>query len=81
MIQIQFERDRQRAAAYDGDTLVGFCEIQTTDNAWTIVHTEVDPAYGGQGIARKLVQAICEQAEKENAEIVPVCTYAKRVLR
>ncbi len=55
MIKIIFERDKQRAAAYDGEKTVGFCQVQISDREWTITHTEVDPAYGGKGISRKLV--------------------------
>lgn len=80
MIQIRFEKDKQRAAAYDGDALVGFCEVQVVDGEWTIPHTEVDSAYGGQGIARKLVLCAAEQAERVGVKVIPVCPYAKQVL-
>ncbi len=79
MIQIRFEKDKQRSAAYDGDTLAGFCEVQITDSAWTILHTEVDSAYGGMGIARKLVLCVAEQAEREGVKVIPACSYAKKV--
>ncbi|WP_281679504.1 GNAT family N-acetyltransferase [Synergistes jonesii] len=80
LIRISFEKDKQRAAAYDGSAFVGFCEVQMTGESWTIVHTEVESAYGGRGIAKKLIRCVCEQAEKEKADVVPVCTYAKKVL-
>lgn len=80
MIQIQFEREKQRAAAYDGAALIGCCEVQVSETTWTITHTEVDPSYGGQGIARKLVLCVVEQAKKEDAKVIPVCSYAETVL-
>ena len=80
MIQIRFEQENQRSAAYDGEVLVGFCTVQMADNCWTIHHTEVDPAYGGQGIARKLVLCVEERAKKIGVEIIPLCSYAKRIL-
>lgn len=79
MIRIQFEKEKQRSAAYDGAVLIGRCEAQMSGTTWTITHTEVDPSYGGQGIARKLVLCVAEQAEKEGAEVIPVCSYAKKV--
>ena len=81
MIEIRFEREQNRSAAYDGNRLIGFCEVQMTDCTWTIPHTEVDLAYSGQGIARKLVLCVAELAEKENIKIVPICPYAKSILR
>lgn len=80
MIQIRFEQKKQRAAAYDGAALVGRCEVQVSDTAWAITHTEVDPSYGGQGIAKKLVLYVVHQAHKEDAPVIPVCPYAKSVL-
>lgn len=80
MIQIQFEQEKQRAAAYDSATLIGRCEVQMSDTTWTITHTEVDPSYGGQGIARKLVLCVAEQAEKVDVKVIPACSYAETVL-
>ena len=46
------------------------------DGKWVIDHTFTDPAYGGQGIAGKMVQCIAEAAQEKNVIIVPVCSYA-----
>ena len=80
MIKIIFERDKQRAAAYDGEKTVGFCQVQISDREWIITHTELDPAYGGKGIARKLVMNVVERAGNEGAKVTPVCSYAKKVI-
>ena len=80
MIQIRFEKENTRAAAYDGTARIGVCTIKQMAAGWEIPHTEVDPAYGGQGIARKLVLCVAEQAEKEGVRIFPTCSYAKKVL-
>lgn len=81
MIEIRFVREQNRSVAYDGDRLIGFCEVQMTNRTWTIPHTEVDSSYGGQGIARKLVLCAAEQAEKEGVGVIPICPYAKSILR
>ena len=49
---IQYEADSNRSAAYDGDHEIGECNYSVSGNTWTIYHTAVDPAYGGQGIAK-----------------------------
>ncbi|MBP3852192.1 MAG: N-acetyltransferase [Erysipelotrichaceae bacterium] len=79
MIDIHFEKDQQRAAAYDHGKQVGVCEIQIVDKEWTIMHTKVDPAYGGQGIGKALVQCVYDQGKKEDANIILVCSYAKNL--
>ena len=63
-----------------GDEVIGECEFESEDDTWTILHTGVDEAYGGRGIAKKLVISVAEAAIKYNKKIVPLCTYAKKVL-
>ncbi|ADY13079.1 GNAT family N-acetyltransferase [Sphaerochaeta globosa] len=45
-----------------------------------IDHTYVSAELRGQGIARQLVLLAVEQAQKEGRLIVPLCSYAARVL-
>ena len=80
-MQIVFEPEHFRSAAYDGETRVGVAEFDAQDERWVITHTEVDPAYGGQGIARKLIEALIEAARSSGAKIVPVCSYAEKMMR
>lgn len=78
MIKINFENDR--SVAYDEDKIIGECVFVEKDDTWNIVHTEVDDAYQGQGIARKLVECVIENAKKCNKELIADCSYAKKVL-
>lgn len=77
-IRIVFERENRRAAAYEGGKLAGKSTISPSENLWIIDHTEVDPAYGGKGIAGKLVAAIVEAAREAKVKILPLCPFAKR---
>ena len=76
MIKIVYEEHNLRTAAYDGDKLAGQCTYVVRDGLWGLEHTIVDPAYGGQGIAGKLVQELAAQAREHGVKIVPVCSYA-----
>ena len=78
MVNIVFEPANRRAAAYDGDKLAGECTISPSATTWIIDHTEVDPAYGGQGIAGRLVQAVADAARAAKVKVVPLCPYAKK---
>lgn len=78
MIDIRFESEKHRAAAYDNDKEIGESTYSTAGAIWIIDHTKVDKAYGGQGIAKKLVAAIVENARKANVKIMPLCPFAKR---
>ena len=80
-MQIRYEVEHGRSAAYDGEKRIGVAEFDAQDGRWSITHTEVDPAYGGQGIARKLIEALIEAARSSEAKIVPVCSYAEKMMR
>ncbi|HEX2539531.1 MAG TPA: GNAT family N-acetyltransferase [Caldimonas sp.] len=43
----------------------------------TIVHTEVDAALEGQGVAGQLVQAALDHARDHGLTVHPACSYAR----
>ena len=79
-MQILFEREHCCSAAYDGDKRIGIAEIEDEDGRWIITHTRVDPAYGGQGIARRLIEAVITEARSRGKKIAPLCSYAEKMM-
>ena len=49
------------------------------DDLLIIDHTEVSEKFRGQGVGRKLLDAIVAKARAENKKIMPLCPYAKSV--
>ena len=45
-----------------------------------MAHTETDPAYGGRGIAKKLVLCVKEAADAADVIVIPICSYAVKIL-
>ena len=45
-----------------------------------IDHTQVDEAFSGKGLAKKLVIAGVEYARKNSKKIIPLCSYAKATI-
>ena len=81
MIDVVFEKENSRAAAYDNGKLIGKCVLVLSDKNWTVEHTETDAAYGGQGIGRRLVECVFEEAQQAGANLNLVCSYAKKVAK
>lgn len=79
-IRIEYEAANLRAAAYDGEKRVGTCSYREDGGKWILDHTVVLPSHGGRGIARSLVLTIVAQAREQGKKIVPVCSYAVKVL-
>ncbi|RAL25358.1 GNAT family N-acetyltransferase [Lujinxingia litoralis] len=46
-----------------------------------ITHTEVDQSLRGQGMARKLLEALGALAREQGLTLVPVCPAARAILR
>lgn len=44
-----------------------------------IDHTEVDSAFGGKGVGKKMVMEAVEFARVNNLKIIPLCPFAKSV--
>ena len=80
MITIKYEKENDCARAYDGDKAIGICQYEVLPGKWIIDHTSTDPEYGGQGIARKLVECVADNAQHEQVELGATCWYAKKVL-
>ena len=78
MIEIKFEKNK--SVAYDSSLQIGVCEFTEKENIWNIIHTEVDDSYQGQGIARKLIECVIENAKENNKHVVADCSYAKNVI-
>lgn len=67
-MQILFEREHSRSAAYDGTQCIGIAEYE--DGRRLIMHTEVAPSYEGQGIARRLIEEIIDEARRDGTKII-----------
>ena len=78
MIEVLIENNR--SIAKDGEKIIGECDYTVNDDIWSFDHTYVDPSYGGQGIAKRLVECALDKAKMENAKVKPVCSYVKKML-
>ncbi len=76
MIDIRFENDQNRAAAYDGDKCIGTCKVAVLKSFWIIRHTATDINYNGQGIAGKLVDCVMDAAKAAGVRVKPFCPFA-----
>ncbi|MDR1521560.1 MAG: N-acetyltransferase [Streptococcaceae bacterium] len=74
------EEDRRLVLYNDNNPFIGEITWLQTENILIVDHTFVEPEFGGQGYARQLVNALVKKAQNENLKLLPVCSYAKRVL-
>lgn len=65
--------------AVEGKT-VGLATYIDRGNQRVFDHTEVDPAFGGRGLATILVEEALQDARAAGKRIVPVCSMVVTVL-
>lgn len=80
MINIEFLKNENRAVIYDENIEIGECNFLEIENTWNIIHTAVDSKYQGQGLARKLIECIIENAKEQNKKLIADCSYARKVI-
>ncbi|MDF2678779.1 MAG: acetyltransferase [Bacillota bacterium] len=54
--------------------------VPTGTDKITIDHTYVSDSLKGQGIGQQLVKTVADYARQEDKKIIPLCSYAKRVM-
>lgn len=78
------QRQRYELVGPD-DRVVGLTEYRPFDGAdgprRVFFHTEVDPAFEGQGLASRLVSAALDDTVAGGLRVVPVCPYVSAFLR
>lgn len=79
-IHIKYSEKTHQSLAFDGDKIIGRCDYQIKDGKWHITHTVVSSEYGGRGIAKQLVKEVINQARSRNIKIVPICSYAQKMM-
>jgi uncharacterized protein len=70
------ERDRFEITA-DG-VVAGFAAYRRTATAVEFLHTEIDPAFEGQGLASTLVRAALDDVRREGLAVLPSCPFVRR---
>lgn len=78
MIKVKMNPDKFRAEALDGEKIIGLCEYKINGNVLDVYHTEVDKAYGGKGLAGKLMDEVVGFARAEKKKIYPTCSYVAK---
>lgn len=67
--------DRHRYELRAGDALVGFIDYRLRREVIHLVHTEVLPAYTGQGHAATLARSALDDARTRGLTVHPDCPY------
>ncbi|MFD0272998.1 GNAT family N-acetyltransferase [Kitasatospora sp. NPDC127111] len=70
-----------RFEAWVDDTLAGFAEYLRSDHLVVYPHTEVAPAFEGQGIGGALARAALDDARKRELPVLATCPFIEAWMR
>lgn len=80
-ITVTRDDDASRYELRRDGVLAGFAEFDRRPGEIRFTHTEVDPAFQGQGLAGILAAEALTDAAASGDEIVPYCPYIARYLQ
>ncbi|MFY1632633.1 GNAT family N-acetyltransferase [Solwaraspora sp. WMMB335] len=66
---------RRRFEILVDDALAGFATYHVQPGEIVVAHTEIDPAYRGQGAGEALAHGLLEQIRGRGEQVVPQCPF------
>jgi uncharacterized protein len=74
-LEVRDNRDEQRyEATVDGD-LAGVAVYRSRPGLIAFMHTEVDGAFEGQGVASTLISEALDDARRRGLDVLPFCPF------
>lgn len=70
--------DEDRFEIWVGDQRAGQTVYEHEGAAYAYVHTEVDPAYKGQGLATQLVRSALDSMRDRHLAVLPYCPFVRQ---
>lgn len=69
--------ERERFEISLGGEVVGFTTYHRGRRAISLIHTEVDSAHEGEGLASQLIRAALETAREDGLAVLPFCPFVR----
>jgi predicted GNAT family acetyltransferase len=79
-IEVRDAPERGRFEIYVDGTLAGFTEYHPEGADIDFTHTEIDPAFGGQGLGTTLVHGALDDMGARGVGILPHCPFVHSVV-
>jgi len=67
----------RRFELHVGEALAGFTDYHAQPGLVTLMHTEIDPAFEGQGLGSRFVAAVLEEIRARGSKVLPVCPFVR----
>jgi predicted GNAT family acetyltransferase len=78
--EVRDNRDRSRYELVVDGAVAGFVQYSMRGGRLILVHTEIDEARAGHGLASILVSGVLDDVRRRGLRIVPVCPFVERYI-
>jgi predicted GNAT family acetyltransferase len=68
--------ERHRYEIESDGNVAGFVDYAFTGHNVTLIHTEIDEASGGKGLASRLIKAALDDIRRQHKAVRPTCSFA-----
>jgi predicted GNAT family acetyltransferase len=79
-VSVRHNPAEHRYEVYLGDEPVGMTVYEDRGDVRVFLHTEVDDAHEGHGLAGRLVTAALDHTREERRLVTPQCPYVRRYI-
>lgn len=80
--EIVLDESRKRFELRRGATVIGFTEFNRVGaDTIMVTHSEVDPAYEGQGHGSRLARGVLEAIHGQGKQVIPMCPFVAAYIR
>lgn len=73
--------EEQRYELWLGDACAGVIEYESAPGVVALIHTEVDPAFQGRGLATRLIAGAIADIRARGVKLVPACSVVRSHLQ
>jgi predicted GNAT family acetyltransferase len=80
-LEVRDVPEESRYDLYLDGVRVGFMDYKLRGNTFTAVHTEIDPAYGGRGLATRFVTEVLDNVRDTGMALRPLCPFVRLFLK
>lgn len=77
---VRDDPERRRYEVHVDDQLAGFSVYKLGKGTIAFTHTEIDDAFAGRGLARRLVADELADARRRGLAVLPFCPYVRQVI-
>jgi uncharacterized protein len=78
---VQDNPDQDRFELFEGGELAGFVTYRRTEGAISLLHTEIDDRFEGQGLGSTLAREVLDRARADGLDVLPFCPFMAAYIR